>query len=133
MAALARDSVPTRVWVSWLSVRIRASTGNAVTDIAVPMKVANAAKEMWCPDTVEWCGYSTVAAATPSEKASAMDDSETAAASRAYGRISLRSNSQPTTNMKSTRPTWETADSNGLTSTGNRRSVRWPGSRPSTL
>ena len=43
-AAHARAIMPMRLFCIWQSVRMRASTGNAVTDIATPMKSANSVK-----------------------------------------------------------------------------------------
>lgn len=51
-AALARASVPTRVGSRPVSARIRASTGNAVTDSAAPMNRMNAASGTCRPCTV---------------------------------------------------------------------------------
>ena len=113
--------------------RTRASTGKAVTDMAVPRKVAKATKEISLPATVACSSYSTGASATPRPNDRTMDDMETPAASPACGRTRRFSNSQPTTNMKRTSPTWATADSSGRTSAGKRRSDRSPGSSPRTL
>jgi hypothetical protein len=43
-AAHARARVPVAVWCMFRSVRIRARTGKAVTDMAAPMNIANGQK-----------------------------------------------------------------------------------------
>ena len=62
-----------------------------------------------------------------------MLDTDTTAAVRSLPRISLRSSSKPTMNMKITRPTWATMFRYGTTWVGNSCWSRLPGKAPSRV
>ena len=103
-AAQARVRAPTSVRYMPRSVRMRASTGKAVTAIEAPMKRANGKNRTSSPRTVPCCVNRTTASANPRANGSTTDVAEITAATRSLPRISARSSSRPTMNMKITRP-----------------------------
>ena len=100
------------------SPKIRASTGNAVTDIDAPMNNANgstltptarpAASVRW-----SWAPYNPRASSKPRVKGSTIELREILPAMRPLPLISAMSSSSPTMNMKMTRPRLATTVNRG--------------------
>jgi hypothetical protein len=98
---------------------MRASTGKAVTDSAVPMKSTNAnGFVVGCADS------NSSAAPTPNANGSASEPKDTAATTRRLPRSSDRSTSIPTKKRKTTTPTFANHDNTGRTSAGNSAALR---------
>src|SRR5262249_15288294 len=95
-AAQVSAATPSSVRDSPRSVRMRARTGNAVIDIAIPMNSANGRKRT--PGGPN-AGYSANATPHPSANGSAMLACDTTMNAAARLRSELASNSSPTTNM----------------------------------
>ncbi len=117
-AAQARANTPTWVRCMPRSVRIRASTGNAVIDSAMPMNSTNASGGTVCPSTTLCNGYSSRAIVVPSAKGSTSVPAAMAPAARSRPRIRDESSSSPTMNMNRTSPIWAITIRNGRTSAG---------------
>ena len=103
-AAQANANTPVDVRCMPRSVRMRASTGKAVIDIATPRNSARASGGTGPSAVSSWLGYSSNAKPAPNAKGSTTDDAEMVPASFSRPRISSMSRSRPTMNMNSTRP-----------------------------
>jgi len=79
-------------------------------DMAAPRNSANAVNEVWWPFTVLCWAYNIVARPTPSPNGRTMEPIETALVAPRRPDRRPFSNSQPMTNMKTSRPTWAIAD-----------------------
>ena len=110
------------------SVRIRASTGKAVIDIATPMNSANAANFMFGPRSL----YSGSAAAMPSSIGSAMLALEIAAAGAALPFSCFWSTSMPIRNMKKISPRFAATPNAGRMSVEKIVACRLGASRPNS-
>ncbi len=113
----AQASAMPPVWVRCIrrSVRMRASTGNAVIDIAAPMNSANGQKS---PSGPRRSVLSRLARPMPRPKGSRIEVTDTEAATRPRPLTSDTSSSSPTTNMKSTSPMLASRERNSRVSVG---------------
>ncbi len=107
VAAHASARPPVSVRCMRRSVRIRASTGNAVIDIAAPMNSANGQKSTPSGLRPAVASVSTKIFASPMPrlKGSTIEQTDTEPATFPRPLTRETSSSRPTTNMKSTRPT----------------------------
>ena len=117
--AQAIASTPSGVRCMRRSLRIRASTGIAVIDIATPMNTTNATGDTDRPATVSCSGYNRTATPAPRPNGSTIEAAAIIPAARSRPRMSDRSTSRPTMNMNSTSPSWATTVRYPRTGTGN--------------
>ena len=120
-AAQAIAVLPKRVFDKPRSSRIRANTGNAVMLMAIPMKSAKPVKEVLAGAKG---GKSPVLMPCPGRKGTMMLAWLTMIAEVAFSRRCCRSNSIPTTNMKSTTPIWLSRLSAGIEAGGKSKTHR---------
>ena len=124
-AAHVMVTAPRRVRFRPRSVRMRASTGKAVTLIEAPRNRENETKSPSCDPRREKI---TRASTTPLRKGTTMLTWLTIAAACPRPRMSRTSSSTPIRNMKSTSPNWARISMKGIISGPKRNSVA-PGHR----